>query len=408
LALLFILFVSSEADADPSVQPVQATLQSIESSQPDQSRERDSEMGLEMDYAAFDFMLSDFDYQDWEMTSTREVEPPSINSGLDVSVVNSAVLDRPVVKPFLDDTSVLPGGTIDGSEYAYYDNLLSWTEMIIDSSSTGSSVEVIRTPPSDYSDRSLRDYRYLESVMDALVTDEVKPVWNVEKFRPEPIEARIKEDPLSSSTSPLGNTRGSPAKYATQLQKEPKSHVTNELKLNLLRPPPEIGLAFFSRIMDPLENGSVRGEILEFIRANPGEHMSKIRRKLKLSSSSMVHHLRILESRELVLVHKDGKYTRYFANENGYRSSIDGEYKSIFSALKNENSRAIVSFLISNPFSTLSDVAGTMKVNTSTVHWHCERLVDSSIISKVKDGKNVRYFVEDIDVVQKVIALLDA
>jgi DNA-binding transcriptional ArsR family regulator len=174
-----------------------------------------------------------------------------------------------------------------------------------------------------------------------------------------------------------------------------------------IEPMPKLPLPMFSRIANPMANGSIRGEILEYIRTNPGEHMSKIKRKFKLSTSSTVHHLSILEKNGFILAHKDGKFKRYFANENGYRSSIDGEYKAIFSVLKNENSRQIAHHLISNPHSTLSEVSMVTGLNPSTIHWHAERLEAVDIISKSRDGKFVRYFVEDTEIVKKVIALLN-
>jgi predicted transcriptional regulator len=46
-------------------------------------------------------------------------------------------------------------------------------------------------------------------------------------------------------------------------------------------------------------------------------------------------------------------------------------------------------------------------LNPSTIHWHAERMEDVKIISKSRDGKNVRYFIEHTEIVEKVIALLN-
>jgi DNA-binding transcriptional ArsR family regulator len=197
-----------------------------------------------------------------------------------------------------------------------------------------------------------------------------------------------------------------PSKPISIVEKE-ESKINIEKRIIQIDPVPQLPLPLFSRIANPMANGSIRGEILEFIRANPGEHMSKIKRRFNLSTSSAVHHLSILERSGNILSHKDGKFKRYFANENGYRSSIDGEYKAIFSVLKNENSRLIAMHLLSNPHSTLSEVSMVTGLNPSTVHWHAERLESVKIISKSKDGKNVRYFVENKEIVEKVVALLN-
>ncbi len=260
-------------------------------------------------------------------------------------------------------------------------------------------------PPQWYLDEAVRIFMHYQREMPAI--DE--PVVDAEIILDQKVQADRTMPGFRKENVAGGQPNDRPPNFAKGVTHEKGMDIQSQEndRIVLVDPVPKLPLPLFSRIANPMANGSIRGEILEFIRANPGEHMSKIKRKFNLSTSSAVHHLSILEKNGIIIAHKDGKFKRYFANENGYRSTIDGEYKAIFSVLKNSNSKQIAMHLIANPHSTLSEVSMVTGLNPSTVHWHAERMEDVKIISKSRDGKNVRYFIENTETVEKVIALLN-
>jgi predicted transcriptional regulator len=109
-----------------------------------------------------------------------------------------------------------------------------------------------------------------------------------------------------------------------------------------------------------------------------------------------------------VVSHKNGKYKRYYVNQNGYSKYTNGNgYKHIMSALKNNTARKIVKFLISNPESNQKHVSESLKLHPSTVNWHAKRLRDAEIISKRKNGKEIVYSLNEDVQLRKVIGIIE-
>jgi predicted transcriptional regulator len=152
----------------------------------------------------------------------------------------------------------------------------------------------------------------------------------------------------------------------------------------------------------------VRKDLYTYITDNPGEHLANITKAFELSSSSARYHLSVLEGMDKIVSHKNGKYKRYYVNQNGYSKYTNGcGYKHIMSALKNATARKIVKFLISNPESNQKRVSNALELHPSTVNWHAERLRDAEIISKRKKGKEIVYSLNSEVQLNKVIGIIE-
>ncbi len=152
----------------------------------------------------------------------------------------------------------------------------------------------------------------------------------------------------------------------------------------------------------------VRKDIYQYITKYPGEHLANITKNLDLGLSSVRYHLSVLEGMDKVVCHKNGKYKRYYVNQNGYSKYTNGNgYKHIMSALKNNTARKIVKFLISNPESNQKRVSESLKLHPSTVNWHAKRLRDAEIISKRKNGKEIVYSLNEDVQLRKVIGIIE-
>jgi predicted transcriptional regulator len=151
-----------------------------------------------------------------------------------------------------------------------------------------------------------------------------------------------------------------------------------------------------------------RKDIYSYITDNPGEHLANITKSLDLGLSSVRYHLSVLEGMDKIVCHKNGKYKRYYVNQNGYSKYTNGNgYKHIMSALKNNTARKIVKFLISNPESNQKRVSESLKLHPSTVNWHAKRLRDAEIISRHKNGKEIVYSLNEDVQLRKVIGIIE-
>lgn len=168
-------------------------------------------------------------------------------------------------------------------------------------------------------------------------------------------------------------------------------------------------LGLFARIShdDVLEGP--RKEIYEYIERNPGENLADITKKLGLSSSSVRHHLDVLEENDKIVSHKNGKYRRFYVNKNGYSKYTNGNgYKHIISELKNNTSRRIVKFLLKNPGSNQKYISKSLNLHPSTINWHAKRLKEIDIVDKRKMGKEVVYTINRDIQVKMIVSIIES
>ena len=164
----------------------------------------------------------------------------------------------------------------------------------------------------------------------------------------------------------------------------------------------------FARLREEDVLEGVRKDIYEYISENPGEHLAEIQRQFGISSSSVRHHLDVLEWGDRIVSHKSGKQKHFYPNRNGYRKYTSGYgYKEIMATLKNDTSRDMVKFLISNRQANQKMIADALSIHPSTVNWHAKRLNSAQIIFKNRDGKDIHYSLNpELDLV-KVISLIE-
>lgn len=167
-------------------------------------------------------------------------------------------------------------------------------------------------------------------------------------------------------------------------------------------------LVLFARLRTDDVLDGVRKDIYEHIEHNPGDHLANITKSMGISSSSVRHHLDVLEWSEMVVSHKDGKLRHYFPNRNGYRIYTTGQgYKEVMAALRNPTAREMVKFLMANERANQRDIAAALGLHPSTVNWHAGRLIAVAVISKSREGKDIRYTLNREMDLTKVIALIE-
>ena len=144
---------------------------------------------------------------------------------------------------------------------------------------------------------------------------------------------------------------------------------------------------------------SNRGLVFKYIEKNPGAHLRKISQELGLAMGDTQYHLDILEKSGKIRSRKINFYRRY------YSASILGEREEMILAfLRQETAKDILVYLIEHPHSTQSDLAYFKHYSSPTISWHMSRLIEAGIVSKTREGKNIRYSIDaDRD---KLISLL--
>lgn len=142
--------------------------------------------------------------------------------------------------------------------------------------------------------------------------------------------------------------------------------------------------------MDDILELETRRNIFELLKKNPGLHLSKIAKTLKLRVSLVEYHLRYLEKHGLLLSDTHTGFKRYI---------VAGETKSVqkknFSILRQKNLLIIVLYLLKKNQANHKDILQQMDIAPATLSYHLERLVKNDIISVEKKGTSRIYQVRN-------------
>ena len=129
-----------------------------------------------------------------------------------------------------------------------------------------------------------------------------------------------------------------------------------------------------------------RSRIYKYIIDNPGCHLRKISKELKLAMGDTQYHLRILEKTSLIKSRRIRFFRMYYA-----ASVLDERQELILAMLGQEVPRDIILFLIENPGSTQGEIARHKGFSAPTINWHMSRLIEVGLIQSNKQGKFVNY-----------------
>jgi predicted transcriptional regulator len=141
-----------------------------------------------------------------------------------------------------------------------------------------------------------------------------------------------------------------------------------------------------------------RKRIFDFLQASPGTHFRELTRQLSLPTGVIAYHLKYLEDAEMIVGKIEGRYKRYYLV--GKMGSKD---KKLMSVLRQEIPRRILMHLIMNPGSTHKAIMDLFSISPSTLSFHIKKLVDIGAITKVKEGREHKYFVVDEEEVAKAL-----
>jgi predicted transcriptional regulator len=124
----------------------------------------------------------------------------------------------------------------------------------------------------------------------------------------------------------------------------------------------------------------LRGQILGYVKANPGETYTHIRKALGVSNGQFVYHSRILESQGLIRSVKDGANRRFYPA--GMR--IPREVKDV---QLNQVQRIIYTIILEYPGISQSKIAKMVQLAPSTVNYHVNIMSKIGVVERRRSGR---------------------
>ncbi|HEX7142097.1 MAG TPA: winged helix-turn-helix transcriptional regulator [Nitrososphaeraceae archaeon] len=142
--------------------------------------------------------------------------------------------------------------------------------------------------------------------------------------------------------------------------------------------------------------------VFEFIYNNPGSHFRKIKKELDLSIGTIQYQVNKLEKDGKIVSIRHRFYKFYFPN-----GVFQEHEKEILQVLNNASLRNVLLLIIERKNPSKHEITKFLNISYSSVNWHLEQLMSYDMILENRDGKVVRYSMNNnVNYVPEIIKLL--
>jgi predicted transcriptional regulator len=151
------------------------------------------------------------------------------------------------------------------------------------------------------------------------------------------------------------------------------------------------GFALVTRYITPKEalKNPQRSMLYGFIRGNPGVHLKKLSEEFSMKTSSILWHIRKLESAELVRSERANGYRVFYPTEGGV--AVKNVSRAI-TALQNPNARTLFEHVHTHPGRGVAEISGALHIHAGTVRWHLKKLKDFQLVEELVRDEAISYF----------------
>lgn len=132
-----------------------------------------------------------------------------------------------------------------------------------------------------------------------------------------------------------------------------------------------------------------RDEILRTLKREPGLCFQEIQDRVGLAPGTTQWHLRKLQRSNFLNKTQTGRHTRYAP------TGMDKTTLNTVVALRDPSRLALARIIQRNPGITQTDLANATGIAQSTASHHLKHLIEENIITKRRDGRANRYYIQD-------------
>jgi DNA-binding transcriptional ArsR family regulator len=151
-----------------------------------------------------------------------------------------------------------------------------------------------------------------------------------------------------------------------------------------------VGFALVTRYVSPKEalKNPQRAMLYGFVRGNPGVHLKKLSEEFAMKTSSILWHIRKLESAELVRSERANGFRVFYPVEGGIEMK---RVSRAITALQNPNARILFETLERRGGVSPQQLAARLSIHAGTVRWHLRKLRDFGLVEELvrDDGSQV-------------------
>ncbi len=152
-----------------------------------------------------------------------------------------------------------------------------------------------------------------------------------------------------------------------------------------------VGFAAVTRYISPKEalKNPQRAMLYGFIRATPGAHLKQLSEEFKMKTSSILWHIRKLESADLVHSERVNGFRVFYPTEGGIEAK---RLSRAITTLHNENARRIQEAVQTKPGQSVKELSERLEIHSGTVRWHLRKLRDFGLVDELVREDGSQFF----------------
>ncbi len=151
------------------------------------------------------------------------------------------------------------------------------------------------------------------------------------------------------------------------------------------------GFAMVTRYISPKEalKNPQRAMLFGFVKATPGVHLKQLSEEFGMKTSSILWHIRKLESAELVKSERVNGYRVFYPVEGGIEIK---RVSRALAALQNDNALRVYSHIQRHPGVQAAPLADRLGMHGGTARWHLRKLRDHGLLDELIQEDGSRFY----------------
>jgi len=168
-----------------------------------------------------------------------------------------------------------------------------------------------------------------------------------------------------------------------------------------------IGLSLSLVTVDALKGS--RQRLYDTIRGNPGLHVNELRRRLRMSPSSVEYHLAVLTGAGLVVAEDDGRYKRFYSNGAGLGLNPGApNSRNTLGALRRPHAVTLLRALLARPQGAAPrEISRELGIHESAVSRRLNHLEDAGLLVSERSGRARVFRVRDPGAATKAMTAVE-
>lgn len=142
---------------------------------------------------------------------------------------------------------------------------------------------------------------------------------------------------------------------------------------------------------DEILDNDARRRILEAVRSEPGIHFRGLQRRVDVGRGILEHHLDKLVEAGYLAEQSADSYRCYFPN-----GEVDRRVMEVADRLRADGARAVLQAVTRRPGASLTELAETANISSSTVGYHLDKLVEAGLVTKSRHGGRLAVDLTDL------------